>query len=176
MVYPDNFVTARTTVERLRVEHTADIHRMHVDEQHMAFIGGVRTAEQTDEIMQKSLAHWDTHGYGVWMVRDRDSNDIIGRVLLRVMPLNGVDETEFGYSYAPTHWGRGLATEVGAACLTHAIAHFRFPRFVAITDPQHVKSQHVLQKLGFADQGLIERDNRLFSLFRVDASNVASLA
>jgi RimJ/RimL family protein N-acetyltransferase len=169
VAYPDDFVTARTTVERLRIEHTAAIHRMHLDEQHMAFIGGVRTEAQTADTMARSLEHWDAHGYGVWVVRDRTTGDIIGRVLLRVMPLHDVQEIELGYSYAPSHWGQGIATEVAVACLAEAVAHFQFPRFVAITDPKHERSQHVLRKLGFTDAGTIERDNRLFALFRADA-------
>jgi [ribosomal protein S5]-alanine N-acetyltransferase len=97
------------------------------------------------------------------------TGEIIGRVLLRIMSLYGVNEIELGYSYAPSHWGQGIATEVAVACLAQAVAHFQFPRFVAITDPGHERSQHVLRKLGFVDQGVIERDNRLFSLFRADA-------
>ncbi len=169
MAFPDDFYSARTKAERLQIVHAAEIHRMHVDEQHMAFIGGVRTETETADIMARSLAHWDAHNFGVWMVRDRESNVIAGRVLLRIMPLDGVDEIELGYSYHPSFWGRGLATEVAGACLAEARAHFGFKRFVAVTHPDHVHSQHVLEKLGFRFHSQIERDGKPLALYRCDS-------
>jgi len=169
MAYPDDFESARLTAERLRAEHAAEIHRMHVDAQQMAFIGGVRTDDQTSEYMARSLAHWDTHGFGVWVLRDRTTRDVVGRVLLRVMPHEGVDEIELGYSFDPLVWGRGYATEIGAVCLEHARAHFGFSTFVALTAPHHEKSQHVLRKLGFRLDGVIDRDGATLALFRARA-------
>ncbi len=139
---------------------------MHTNAQHMAFIGGVRTETQTAEILQRSLAHWDTHGFGVWVVRAKDTRRVAGRVLLRVMPVDGIDEIELGYSYDPEYWGQGLATEVAKVCMAEAQSHFGFSKYVAVTNPANSASQHVLRKLGFADSGAIEQDGRPLTLFR----------
>jgi ribosomal-protein-alanine N-acetyltransferase len=166
MAFPDDFTTLRMTAERLRLHHAEAVHRMHSNVQHMAFIGGVRSETQTAEILLRNLAHWDTHGFGVWVVRAKDSRRVAGRVLLRVMPIDGVDEIELGYSYDPEYWGQGIATEVAKVCMAEAQTHCGFSRFVAVTNPANSASQHVLRKLGFMDSGQIEQDERPLMLFR----------
>ena len=100
------------------------------------------------------------------VVRVKDTRRVAGRVLLRVMPMDGVDEIELGYSYDPEYWGQGIATEVAKVCMAKAEAHFGFSRFVAVTNPANSASQHVLRKLGFMDRGAIEQDGQPLTLFR----------
>jgi RimJ/RimL family protein N-acetyltransferase len=78
-------------------------------------------------------------------------NAFIGRAgLYRV----GEAETaELAYLLAPEVWGRGLATELGAAILDHAFSVLGEPKVVAITAPGNVASKRVLEKLGFARAG-----------------------
>ncbi len=166
MAFPDDFTTPRVTAERLRLRHAESLHDMHANERHMAFIGGVRSETQTAEILRRGLAHWDEHGFGVWIVRTRDTERVAGRVLLRVMPVDGIDEIELGYSYDPEYWGRGLATEVAQVCMAEARGHFGFSRFVAVTNPANDASQHVLRKLGFVECGVIDQEDRPLTLFR----------
>lgn len=165
--FPLGFLTPRMRAERLRLHHALAVHAMHTNAAHMAFIGGVRTEAQTAEIMHRNLAHWDTHGFGVWVVSARDTGRVAGRVLLRIMPIDGVDEIELGYSYDPEYWGQGIAYEVARCCLDEAIAHFGFARFVAVTAPTNVASQRVLRKLGFVEVGPMEQDGKELTLFRV---------
>jgi len=166
MAFPNDFVTRRMRAERLRLHHADAVHRMHTDQQHMAFIGGVRSEAQTAGILQRNLAHWDGHGFGVWVVSANDTGRVAGRVLLRVTPLDGIDEIELGYSYDPEYWGQGIATEVARACMTEAQAHFGFIRFVAVTNPANTASQQVLRRLGFIDRGPIEHKGQPVTLFR----------
>jgi RimJ/RimL family protein N-acetyltransferase len=166
MAYPDDFSTARLYAERLRLHHAEAVHHLHSNAQHMAFIGGVRTETQTAEILHRNLAHWDAHGFGVWVVRATDTGRVAGRVLLRVMPLEGIDEIELGYSFDPEYWGQGLATEIAQACMTTAQRHFGFSRFVSVTHPANSASQRVLRKLGFVDCGPTALDGNPLTLFR----------
>lgn len=166
MSFPDEFLTPRLAAERLRAVHLAEIARMHEDASQMAFIGGVRSAEQTAAYMTRSLEHWETHGFGVWILRDRQTNDVAGRVLLRVMPLDGVDEIEVGYSFHAEFWGRGLAAEAAAAAMAHGRDALGFQHFVALTAPDHVISQRVLIKVGMHFDREIDRDGGQLALFR----------
>jgi RimJ/RimL family protein N-acetyltransferase len=166
MPFPDEFLTARLRAERLRAEHAPEIGRMHQDAAQMSFIGGVRDEVQTATYMTRSLAQWDAHGFGVWLLRDRATDAVAGRVLLRVMPLDGIDEVEVGYSFYASYWGRGLAAEAAAACMALGRAHFGFTGFVAVTAPNHVTSQRVLEKVGLALDRVIERDGVPLALFR----------
>jgi len=146
--FPDRFVTARLVAERLRPEHYADLLRMHADPVQMEMLGGVRDDAQTREYLERNLAHWDTFGFGAWMLRDGAGGAVAGRAILRHLDVDGLDEVEVGYSLHPEFWGRGLATEIAAACLVHARDDLRLTTVVAVTLPHNVRSRRVLEKVG----------------------------
>ena len=114
----------------------------------MALLGGVRDEAGTTAYMERNLMHWTQHGFGLWLLRDRSTHTIVGRALLRTLPLDGVDEVEVGYSLHPAYWGRGLAAEASTACLTHASASLGCASVVAVTRPENHRSQRVLEKIG----------------------------
>jgi RimJ/RimL family protein N-acetyltransferase len=142
------FRTARLCAERLCADHLADLVRMHSDPLHMATLGGVRDDTWTRAYLNRNLAHWEAHGFGLWMLRPDPHGPIIGRSLLRHLEVDGVDEVEVGYSFVPDHWGRGLATEVATACLTIGRSNWGFTSMVAVTLPTNLASRHVLEKAG----------------------------
>lgn len=60
----------------------------------------------------------------------------------------GLSGNELGYRLRRAWWGRGIATEAARACIDHAFAN-GVARVVASVHPQNVRSQRVLEKLGF---------------------------
>ena len=78
----DSFQTARLRAERLLPLHLPDLLAMHEDPRQMATLGGVRDYVWTMAYLERNLAHWDAHGFGLWMLRRLDGGPIIGRVLL----------------------------------------------------------------------------------------------
>jgi len=150
MPFPESFTTPRLAVERLVPEHYADLLRMHADPVQMEMLGGVRDEAKTTEYLEKNLAHWDAYGFGCWMLRDGGGAGIIGRAILRHLDVDGTDEVEVGYSLDPAFWGRGLATEIAAACLEHARDDLRLPTVVAVTLPHNARSRRVLEKVGMS--------------------------
>ena len=72
---------------------------------------------------------------------------IVGRAILRHLDVDGEDEVEVGYSLVPESWGRGLATEIAAACLAHARDALKLATVVAVTLPANARSRRVLEKI-----------------------------
>ena len=68
--------------------------------------------------------------------------------MLRHALIEGTDEVEVGYAFYRPFWGRGLASEITAACLDHARDDLGLDEIVAITSRPNTASQHVLQKAG----------------------------
>ena len=167
MTVPDTFVTARLAAERLRPEHEPEIHRMHQDPVQMATLGGVKDEAWTAAYMKRHLEHWDQRGFGVWLLRDRVDQAVAGRVLLRPLVVDGVDEVEVGYSFYPAWWGRGLATEAATAGLEIARDTLRLPSLVALTSPTNEGSQRVLTKIGMRFDREVAENGLVLRLFRV---------
>lgn len=165
MTIPDTFETRRLRAERIRPEHLSDIHRMHQDADQMALLGGIRDAEASASYMEAAVRHWDENGYGVWVLYDRGTTEVAGRVLLRRLDLHGVREIELGYSLFPAFWGRGLAGEAANACIELAVS-IGASSVVALTAPANVRSQAVLLKLGMVRESEIEQNGNPLVLFR----------
>jgi RimJ/RimL family protein N-acetyltransferase len=146
---PASFHTSRLRAERLRAEHLAELQRMHADEVVMAHLGGPRDEQATLDYLRINLRHWDEHGFGLYILRERDGVAPIGRGLLRTLRVDEVDEIEVGYAFYEPFWGRGYATEITAGCMDVGRRYLSRDTFVALTSEKNLASQHVLTKSGF---------------------------
>jgi RimJ/RimL family protein N-acetyltransferase len=164
--FPDAFASERMRAERLRPVHLADLLRMDSDPRVMEHLGGVRNESQTQAYLERNLRHWDEHGFGLWMLREHDRDDVIGRAVLRHLLVEGVDEVEVGYGFYPAFWGRGLATEITRVCLDLARNRLRRSTVVGVTTPGNLASQHVLVKNGLVYEREFMLDTMRMRLFR----------
>ena len=148
MAVPESFRTARLEAERIAPDHLADLIEFHRDPDVMAELGGIRDEEQTSQYLTRNLAHWVEHGFGVWVLRERGGSELIGRAILRYLPLQGTSEIEVGFALYPQFWGQGLATEVAETCTALAWGDLGATSLVGVTTPANRASQRVLLKVG----------------------------
>ena len=110
---------------------------------------GPFTRDESAAALARYRRHWAEHGFGLLAVEDRASGSLIGRAgpqFHRLWP----SDAELGWGFDPDWWGRGLATEAGAACLEWGFGPLGFARLVSITTPENVASRRVMAKLGFS--------------------------
>ncbi len=67
----DSFSTQRLSAERLTTAHLPDLLRMDRNAQFMLHLGGVRDEAETRVYLERNVAHWADHGFGLWILRDR---------------------------------------------------------------------------------------------------------
>ncbi len=166
----DTFSTPRLLAERLTPAHLPDVQRMDRNAEFMAHLGGVRDGVATLSYLERNLAHWATHGFGLWLLRDRVHEALIGRAVVRHLDVEGSDEVEVGYGFYPEFWGRGLATEVACACVRIGRTQLGLPSVVAVTLPTHGASQRVMLKAGLAYEREIVHEGLPHVLFRTPAA------
>lgn len=164
----DLVLTDRYAAERLSEAHFEELLRIHADPVQMEYLGGVRDERQTREYLERNLAHWAEHGFGLWMVRDRLTGEIVGRAVVRRLRLDGVDEVEIGYGLRPDCWGRGLGTRIATACIRYAFDVLRLPTVVALTDPRNARSRRVLEKVGMTFQREARHEGAVLAVYRAD--------
>lgn len=174
MGIPDvnRFLTARISAERLRSEHTELIGRMHRDESVMTWLGGLRSTQETRDYMAYNLAHWQTHGFGIWILRETATGRFIGRGGLRNAVFDGHAEVELAYGLLPEFWNRGLATEFARHAVLIGSTGLALPDLVSVTKPENVASQRVLVKAGFQPERetLFTNERHLLYRWHVGAS------
>ena len=112
---------------------------------------GVETpssAEETREFLDRKLAHWREHGFGIWMFRDA-AGSFVGRCGIHRWSLEGQAEVELGYIVRADLWGQGFATEIGGAVVDDAFSGLGLRDLVGFTLPTNTRSRRVLEKLEF---------------------------
>lgn len=85
--------------------------------------------------------------YGIWLVKDRNTGEVIGRAGLTGRA--GYEDVELGYVFAKRAWNRGYATEVIEAIIRYAKEELYIERLNAFVMPENVVSLHILEKFGF---------------------------
>jgi RimJ/RimL family protein N-acetyltransferase len=90
------------------------------------------------------------HGFGLWIMFLRDSDEFVGDCGLTIQRVDGVDEIEVGYHVRADLQGKGLATEAAAACRDYARETLNIGRLIAIINPANVPSQRVAEKIGLS--------------------------
>lgn len=145
----NHFLTARISAQRLQPGHEELIHCMHQDQRVMAWLGGLRSLGQTRDYMAHNLAHWQRHGFGIWILRETTTGHFMGRGGLRHAEFDGDAAVELAYGLLPDFWNRGLATEFARHVVGIAASDFGLCDLVSVTRPENVASQRVLAKAGF---------------------------
>ena len=148
--------TERLILRPWRADDAGALYEMCRHEEVMRYIGDGRPwagVERARLWLERQLAARAEHGVGKWAATERDGGLLVGSTGFDP-PSGKLPEYEFGYLFARGAWGRGYATEAGRACLRYAFEELKLPRVVALVTPEHVRSRHVLEKLGFEFEGL----------------------
>ncbi|MEM9665590.1 MAG: GNAT family N-acetyltransferase [Bacteroidota bacterium] len=106
----------------------------------------VVTLDWMRQEIHTSTARFADTGAGLWSVRDRATDALLGFAGFR--PFFDPPQLQLLYGLHPDHWGGGLATEAAACVCTHAFAHLGFVEILAAVDRPNVASVHVLNRLG----------------------------
>ncbi|MEK7316164.1 MAG: GNAT family N-acetyltransferase [Candidatus Eisenbacteria bacterium] len=113
------------------------------------FIGdrGLKTHEDARAyIVEKYVASYLRHGFGLYAVTLKDSGTPVG--ICGLIKRDTLEDVDVGFAFLPRFAGLGYASESAAAVMAHERAERGIGRIVAITTPNNVRSIRVLEKVG----------------------------
>jgi [ribosomal protein S5]-alanine N-acetyltransferase len=148
------FETPRLRARRIRQDDLAELCRMHQNPQVMVTLGGLRSDEETRQMLATYLEHWETNGFGLWMWFSKANGQFAGRGGVRPIVIEGRNEIEVAYALLPEFWNQGLATEIARTSVNAAFNDLGLSELVCFTLPTNVASRRVMEKAGF----VFERD------------------
>jgi ribosomal-protein-alanine N-acetyltransferase len=125
------------------------------DPQVMLHIGSGKAYQSVDEayrFLNWAVAYQSQNGFCRWAVIEKSSRNVIGSCGFARLENSG--EIEFGYLFDRQMWGKGYATEATEACLRYGFRQLGFTEVIALTDPEHIASQRVVENLGFVCRGV----------------------
>jgi ribosomal-protein-alanine N-acetyltransferase len=145
--------TSRLCCERLQLGHANAIARIMLDPRIGEWLWPSPTPPTMAELrrsLEGDIRHWERHGFGIWLLRDRLTGEPVGRGGLRWTEPNGEPEIEVSWAVVPERWGEGLATEMAEAATGAAFGPLDIEELIAFTQPHNVASRRVMEKTGFA--------------------------
>ncbi len=114
------------------------------------------SVEKAKEFLNWAVLYQKKNGFCRWAVIEKSSGKIIGSC---GFARREMEEVELGYLFAREKWGNGFATEAARACLKYGFENLGFTKLIALTDVDHIKSQNVLEKIGFTPREIVKTDD-----------------
>lgn len=116
--------------------------------------------------MAELAGHWQLKGYGQWAMEERDGGELVGRAGL-YFPADWPG-LEVGWLVRRDRWGRGYATEAGAAAVRFAFEQVGADHVLSLIAPENVASRRVAEKLGARPAGSVELRGHTLEVLRID--------
>lgn len=108
---------------------------------------GVRTLDDARQWIDTRLTQvYARLGFGFWAVLRHGDAQPIG--LCGLFKRDSLPEVDVGYALLPAHRGQGYAREAAQACLVYGRDVLGLTRILAITSPDNLASQRVLEAAG----------------------------
>lgn len=139
--------TTRLRLRPCRLADVETVHELWTEDlvRRFLFDGRVISPAESRSFVEASLANFERHGYGLWLVFAREPVRPVGFAgLLR----SEGEAPNLIYAVRPDSWGEGYATEAARAVLRYAFESLGLPVVKADVDEPNVTSVRVLERLG----------------------------
>lgn len=147
--------TERLILREVLPGNASELHRLMSGPDWLQFIGdrGIGSPDDALHYIQNSLQpQYQSQGFGMYAVWERSS--FVG--MAGFVKRDYLDFPDFGIAFLPEFYGRGLATECGAAVLEYGWSALGFETVLGITLPTNTRARKLLERLGFRQDGMIQ--------------------
>jgi RimJ/RimL family protein N-acetyltransferase len=165
--------------------------RLHADPLVAPFLGQgrARTPEESRLWLERLLRHYEEHRLGQLAVVRRSDGALLGRSGLSYYAIETaphplrwprswhdpgetpadatgfVLERELGYTFDPSAWGHGYATEAAGGVYRYARERLKLTRLISVIHADNVRSLRVAQKHGLKREDTITMFDRIFDRY-----------
>lgn len=157
--------TERLLLRRPRADDFEALLALFSDPEVARFLGGSPLGrEPCWRMLAFLLGHWALRGYGPFLVEERGSSTLVGRVGL--LHPEGYPGVELAWTIGRPFWGRGYAVEAAQAVRVWAADSLGLPPLISLIAPENRSSARVAEKLGARTERRIERDGEPIDIWR----------
>jgi [ribosomal protein S5]-alanine N-acetyltransferase len=118
--------------------------------------------------IQRALDSYEQNGFGLLAIEERASGDFVGDCGPTIQLVEEEPHVELGWHVRRDRWGRGIATEGGAACRDWCFANLDVDHLISLIRPENRQSWRVAEKLGFTTWRATMRAGYRHYVFRLD--------
>lgn len=123
---------------------------LNADPRVMEYFPARLTPAESEAALERIVAHFETHGFGAWVLEIPGVTAFAGVVGLSVPRFRApfTPCVEVSWRLLAEHWGHGYATEAARAALRFGFTTAGLTEIVALTVPHNRRSRRVMEKLG----------------------------
>jgi RimJ/RimL family protein N-acetyltransferase len=122
--------TERLLLREWRESDKASYAALNADPLVMEHFPSTMTPQQSDQMVDRMCAAFETRGYGLWATEVKETGAFIGFIGLSAPTWDApfTPCVEVGWRLAKESWGHGYAPEGAARCLEFGFTHVDLPR------------------------------------------------
>ena len=151
---PHSITTDRLFLTPFAPEHADDLLAMNSDPDVMRYLGDIQTRADVDTSIERVRTRWEKSGYSWWTIFLKDTDTMIGSACLQNLAHKDDAPLEIGWRLKTAHHGKGYATEAGQAAMDFGFNTIGVDYLCAVTNPDNLASQKVMQRLGMHYVGI----------------------
>lgn len=159
--------TERLILRMWRADDFEPYARLCADPEVMRYLGGQPfTRLEAWRHMAFLVGHWQLRGYGHWVVEEKASGELIGR--LGFLNPEGWPGFEIGWTLRRESWGKGYATEGARRALDYAFNEMDKEHVISLIHPDNKASISVAERLGEKPEGQTELFGHQVIIYGID--------
>ncbi|MFC5826608.1 GNAT family N-acetyltransferase [Nonomuraea insulae] len=142
--------TERLIMRRWRDADRAPFAEMNADPEVMRHFPSLMTREESDSFADRIEQQFDSLGYGLWALEERESGRFIGFTGLALQTFDApfLPAVEIGWRLAQPAWGHGYATEAARRAVRYAFEEAGLDAIISMTAVRNTRSRAVMERLG----------------------------
>ncbi len=150
MNLPQELRTARLWLRRWRPRDRAPFAKLNADPRVMEFFPSTLTPDESDARVERIEAHFERHGFGLWVVEIPGVAPFAGFVGLAIPSFDAAFTpcVEVGWRLDADFWNRGYATEGARAALEFGFVSLQLKEILSYTTTANRRSRRVMEKIG----------------------------
>jgi RimJ/RimL family protein N-acetyltransferase len=154
----DSITTERLLLRRWRESDRAPFAELNGDPETMLFFPRTFDRAESDAVMERTEANFETRGYGLWALEVTATGEFIGFTGLAPIAddVPGAGGVEVGWRLARRAWHHGYATEAARAALDVAFDGIGLPEIWSMTAVRNEPSQAVMRRIGLTETARFE--------------------
>ncbi len=114
------------------------------------------TRAESETWLDRQIDRYRRDGKGLWLAVERETSRPVGQVGLALQDVEGEVHPEIGWLLDRQYWGRGYATEAGAATRDAAFNQWGYDHVISLIRPVNLPSQRVAQRLGMSERRRVQ--------------------
>lgn len=161
----------RLRIRKLNIDDIDNVLTVLGDPEAMRFFPTVGNRHSVREFLERAMNSYAINGFGPWGVELKESGEFVGYCgLFYQEDIEGKDEIEILYGFAPRFWNLGYATEAAVSVKEYAFEALGIKRCVSMVTVDNERSAKVAERNGMkVEKEIIWRD-RVFRVYSIEAS------